>query len=50
LYYPSRPNLQLGVFAATRLNLRPVPGIAGAGGSSGAPDAKYAELTLRYVW
>jgi hypothetical protein len=50
LYYPSRPNLQLGVFAAARLNLRPVPGIAGASGSSGAPDAKYAELTLRYVW
>ena len=44
------PNLQLGLFAATRLNLRPVPGVAGASGSSGTPMADYAELTLRYIW
>jgi hypothetical protein len=52
LYYSGRPNLQVGLFAATIRNLRRIAGstVAGGTGFSGVPNAQYAELVLRYVW
>jgi hypothetical protein len=50
IYYSGRQNLQVGLFAATSRNLRSIPGIAGAPGSSGAPSAQYGEMVMRYIW
>jgi hypothetical protein len=52
VYYSGRPNLQVGLFAATIRNLRPIAGItvAGGPGTSGTPNAQFAEMVLRYIW
>jgi hypothetical protein len=52
VYYSGRPDLQVGLFAATIRNLRPVAGVtvAGSPGSSGTPNAQYGEMVIRYVW
>ena len=52
VYYSGRPNLQVGLFAATIRNLRPIAGVnvAGGPGTSGTPNAQFAEMVLRYVW
>jgi hypothetical protein len=52
VYYSGRPNLQLGLFGAAILNLRPIAGVnvAGGPGQSGTPNAEYGEMVIRYVW
>jgi hypothetical protein len=52
IYYSGRPNLQVGVFAATIRNLRPIAGftVSGSPGVSGTPNAQYAEMVIRYIW
>lgn len=52
IYYSGRPDLQVGVFAATIRNLRPINGITfvGSPGTSGTPSASYTEMVIRYVW
>ncbi len=52
VYYSGRPNLQVGVFAATVRNLRRIAGVtvAGTPGFSDTPNAQYAEMVIRYVW
>ena len=52
VYYSGRPDLQVGLFAATIRNLRPIAGItvAGSPGVSGTPNAQYAEMVIRYIW
>jgi hypothetical protein len=52
LYYSGRPNLQVGLFAATIRNLRRIAGttVAGGTGFSDVPNAQYAEMVIRYVW
>jgi hypothetical protein len=52
VYYSGRPNLQVGLFAATIRNLRPIAGVsvAGSPGTSGTPNTQFAEMVLRYVW
>ena len=52
VYYSGRPNLQVGLFAASIRNLRPINGVTfvSAPGTSGTPNAQYAEMVLRYVW
>lgn len=52
VYYVGRPNLQLGVSAATTLSAEPRRGIGPQGETelSGDPSLTYVELILRYVW
>jgi hypothetical protein len=52
IYYSGRPNLQVGLFAATIRNLRKVAGttVAGGPGFSGTPNAQYLQMVIRYVW
>ncbi len=52
VYYSGRPDLQVGLFAATIRNLRPIAGVtvAGGPGQSGTPNAQYGEMVIRYVW
>jgi hypothetical protein len=52
IYYSGRPNLQVGLFAATLRNLRPVAGVTftGVPGASATPNAQFAEMVVRYVW
>ena len=52
VYYSGRPNLQVGVFAATVRNLRRIAGVtvAGSPGFSDTPNAQYAEMVIRYIW
>jgi hypothetical protein len=50
LYYSGRKDLQVGLFGALSLNLRPVPGVADAPGFSGSPDLRVGEFVIRYIW
>jgi hypothetical protein len=50
LYYSGRKDLQVGLFGALSLNLRPIPGVADAPGFSGSPDLRVGEFVIRYVW
>ncbi|MCP3137531.1 hypothetical protein [Pyxidicoccus xibeiensis] len=52
VYYSGRPNLQVGLGAATTLNAAPRIGLGEEGQplESGDPTLSYAQLILRYIW
>ncbi|HEX4448871.1 MAG TPA: hypothetical protein VH044_19155 [Polyangiaceae bacterium] len=50
VYYSGRKDLQVGIFGATKRNLRAIPGVADAPGQSGTPSVQIGEFVMRYIW